>query len=172
SSLSETGTEQSPYQSAVRISWVRNGARSPRFTKAPQASKQPGCCRCAGQRRCSPEMARHHVILIPGFFAFGTLGELRYWTGVDHELRAAFDGFGLEVDLTEIETLPTASIRYRAAKVVEAIAEVASRDDGPIHLVGHSTGGLDARVAVTPHAALATPIEFNAFERVSSIVTI
>ncbi len=117
-------------------------------------------------------MARHHVILIPGFFAFAGLGDLRYWTGVDVELCRAFEAFGLEVDITEIETLPTASIRYRAGKVVEAIAEVGSRDDGPIHLIGHSTGGLDARVAVTPNAALATTVKFNAYERVASIVTI
>ena len=117
-------------------------------------------------------MTRHHVIMIPGFFAFAGLGELRYWSGVDEELKRAFAEFGLEVDIIEIETLPTASIRYRAAKVVEAIAEVARRDDGPIHLVGHSTGGLDARVAVTPDASLATEVKFDAVERVESIVTI
>ena len=116
-------------------------------------------------------MSRHHVILIPGFFAFAGLGDLRYWTGVDTELAAAFAAFGLEVDITEIETLPTASIRYRAGKVVEAIAAVAERDDGPIHLIGHSTGGLDARVAVTPNAALATPVKID-YRRVNSIVTI
>ena len=116
-------------------------------------------------------MARHHVILIPGFFAFAGLGDLRYWTGVDGELAEAFAAFGLEFDITEIESLPTASIRYRAGKVVEAIAAVAARDDGPIHLIGHSTGGLDARVAVTPNAALATPVKID-YERVASIVTI
>lgn len=116
-------------------------------------------------------MPRHHVILIPGFFAFAGLGDLRYWTGVDGELAAAFAAFGLEFDITEIETLPTASIRYRAGKVVEAIAAVAARDDGPIHLIGHSTGGIDARVAVTPNAALATTVKID-YERVASIVTI
>jgi pimeloyl-ACP methyl ester carboxylesterase len=117
-------------------------------------------------------MPRHHVILIPGFFAFAGLGELRYWTGVDVELKEAFAALGLEVDITEIETLPTASIRFRAAKVVEAIAAVAARDDGPIHLVGHSTGGIDARLAVAPHAELATMVDIPAHERVASIVTI
>jgi pimeloyl-ACP methyl ester carboxylesterase len=116
-------------------------------------------------------MARHHVVLIPGFFAFAGLGDLRYWTGVDVELAAAFAAFDLEFDITEIESLPTASIRYRASKVVEAIAAVAARDDGPIHLVGHSTGGIDARVAVTPNAALATKTKID-YERVASIVTI
>ncbi|HEX4352157.1 MAG TPA: hypothetical protein VHZ95_04570, partial [Polyangiales bacterium] len=51
-------------------------------------------------------------------------------------------------------------------------AEVGSHDDGPIHLIGHSTGGLDARVAANPNAALATHIKFEAFDRVDSIVTI
>lgn len=117
-------------------------------------------------------MARHHVILIPGFFAFAGLGELRYWSGVDIVLKRAFEAFELEVDITEIETLPTASIRYRAARVLEAIERVGQADDGPIHLIGHSTGGLDARLAVIPTAALPTSVECTACERVASIVTI
>lgn len=117
-------------------------------------------------------MAVHHIVLIPGFFAFAGLGDLKYWSGVDVVLKRAFEAMGLEVDITEIETLPTASIRYRAARVLEAIERVAARDDGPIHLIGHSTGGLDARLAVIPSAALATSAECKACERVRSIVTI
>jgi triacylglycerol lipase len=117
-------------------------------------------------------MTRHHIILIPGFFAFADLGDLRYFHGVSEALAVAFEALQLDFDITEIDTLPTASVRYRAAKVLEAIAAVGGRDDGPIHLVGHSTGGLDARVAVTPHASLATPVDFDAFRRVASIVTI
>lgn len=117
-------------------------------------------------------MARHHIVLIPGFFAFAGLGDLRYFHGVAEALSAEFTRRGLDFDLLEIDTLPTASVRYRAAKVLEAIAMVGGRDDGPIHLIGHSTGGLDARVAVTPHASLATPVDFDASERVASLVTI
>jgi triacylglycerol lipase len=114
----------------------------------------------------------HHIILIPGFFAFADLGDLRYFHGVSETLRQAFAELRLEFDITEIDTLPTASVRGRAAKVLEAIAAVAGRDDGPVHLIGHSTGGLDARVAVTPHASLSTAIEFHDFDRVKSLVTI
>jgi triacylglycerol lipase len=117
-------------------------------------------------------MSRHHVILIPGFFAFTGLGDLKYFSGVDEALQRAFGERGLDVNVVEIRTLPTASIRYRAAKVLEAIATVAAQETGPIHLIGHSTGGLDARVAITPHSALATAVEFKAYERVSSIVTV
>jgi triacylglycerol lipase len=117
-------------------------------------------------------MSRHHVILIPGFFAFTGLGDLQYFCGVEDALRRSFEARGLDVNVVEIRTLPTASIRYRAAKVLEAIAMVAAKDTGPIHLIGHSTGGLDARVAITPHSALATAVEFTEYERVSSIVTV
>jgi triacylglycerol lipase len=115
---------------------------------------------------------RHHVILIPGFFAFAGLGDLHYWHGVDNALLQAFKRFGLDVDILEIETQPTASIRYRASKVLEAIAQVAARDDGPIHLIGHSTGGLDARLAINPHASLASSVDTDVLKRVASIVTV
>ncbi|HET6332145.1 MAG TPA: hypothetical protein VFG30_02985 [Polyangiales bacterium] len=116
--------------------------------------------------------APHHVILIPGFFAFAGLGDLRYWSGVDVALQRAFEKFQLNVEIIEIETLPTASIRYRAARVLEAIARCCEKDDGPIHLIGHSTGGLDARLAVIPTAALPTSADIKACDRVASIVTI
>jgi len=115
---------------------------------------------------------RHHVILIPGFFAFAGLGDLNYWHGVDAALQQSFQRFGLDVDVLEIETQPTASIRYRANRVLEAIATVAARDSGPIHLIGHSTGGLDARLAINPHASLSTKISPAALERVASLVTV
>jgi triacylglycerol lipase len=76
------------------------------------------------------------------------------------------------VDILEIETQPTASIRYRAARVLEAIAQVATRAEGPIHLIGHSTGGLDARLAISPYASLATSTDPAVVKRVASIVTV
>ncbi|HET8933083.1 MAG TPA: hypothetical protein VFN67_06585 [Polyangiales bacterium] len=112
------------------------------------------------------------MILIPGFFAFAGIGDLKYWHGVDTVLLQAFSRLGLDVDILEITTQPTASIRFRAARVLEAIDHVASRDDGPIHLIGHSTGGLDARLAISPHASLATQVNPKVVERVESIVTV
>ncbi|MEM8609919.1 MAG: triacylglycerol lipase, partial [Myxococcota bacterium] len=50
----------------------------------------------------------------------------------------------------------------------------ATSESGPIHLIGHSTGGLDARLFVTPNAAL--KIDAEALEalssRVQSVVTV
>ena len=94
----------------------------------------------------------HQVLLIPGFFGFGKLGEISYFSGVREAIEANFQALGLRVEVTEVPTLPMASIRFRAARVLETLASVASKGDGPIHLIGHSTGGLDARVAISANA--------------------
>ena len=115
----------------------------------------------------------HHVILIPGFFGFAKLGELRYFLGVEEVLAEQLAERGVDARVHEVATLPTASIRYRAARVLEVIEEVCAHDDGPVHLVGHSTGGLDARVAVAPTASLPTKFDTrDAYERVRSLVTV
>ncbi|HEX9297581.1 MAG TPA: hypothetical protein VF881_17185 [Polyangiaceae bacterium] len=117
-------------------------------------------------------MPNHHVILVPGFFGFGKFGELTYFSGVREALEASFAERKLEVTITEVATLPTASIRHRAALVLEALAAVADQDDGPIHIVGHSTGGLDARLAIAPTASLPTDVRFTAYDRIRTLVTI
>jgi triacylglycerol lipase len=117
-------------------------------------------------------MGPHHVVLIPGFFGFGSLGELTYFVGVREALERAFRRLELDVRVTEVATLPTASIRHRAALVQETLARVAASDDGPIHIVGHSTGGLDARLAITPSASLPTREKFRDHDRLRTLVTI
>src|SRR6185312_2901900 len=59
---------------------------------------------------------------------------------------------------------PTASIRRRALSLTELVAETCG-DAGPIHLVGHSTGGLDARLVASPSVALAVPPEKLAWRK-------
>src|SRR5690606_29881076 len=117
-------------------------------------------------------MTLHHVILVPGFFGFGKFGEISYFHGVDEALTRAFARLGVAVRITEVSTLPTASIRHRAARVLETLAEVTEREPGPLHLVGHSTGGLDARLAIAPTASLPTPVKFTAYDRVRTVVTV
>lgn len=114
----------------------------------------------------------HHVVLVPGFFGFGKLGELSYFLGVREALERAFERSGLAVVVHEVETLPTASIRHRAARVLEALGRVARSGPGPIHLVGHSTGGLDARVAILPTASLPAVTDFCDHARIKSLVTV
>jgi pimeloyl-ACP methyl ester carboxylesterase len=115
----------------------------------------------------------HQVVLIPGFFGFEALGDLRYFAGVAAALEKALQERGAPAKVWELPTLPTASIRVRAASVLDRVGAIAERSDGPIHLVGHSTGGLDARLALAPTASLPSdqpqkPI----FERVQTLVTV
>jgi len=112
------------------------------------------------------------VLLIPGFFGFGKLGELSYFSGVREAIESSFTSLGLTVTVTEVPTLPMSSIRFRAALVLETLAAVASKGEGPIHLIGHSTGGLDARLAIAPTASLPSQVKFDAYDRVKTLVTV
>jgi triacylglycerol lipase len=111
------------------------------------------------------------VVLVPGFFGFGRLGDISYFAGVKMLLQARLAEAGLDARVVEVVTPPTASIRRRAASVVEAIATAAA-GAGDIHVVGHSTGGLDARLAVAQTAALPTRARIPDYERVRSLVTV
>jgi len=110
--------------------------------------------------------------LIPGFFGFGKFGELSYFSGVREAIESSFAKLGLAVTVTEVPTLPMSSIRWRAALVLDTLAAVASKDDGPIHLIGHSTGGLDARLAIAPTASLPSKGVFEAYDRIKTLVTV
>jgi triacylglycerol lipase len=91
---------------------------------------------------------RHHVYLSPGMFGFGRLGSYQYFAHIERELVARFAAAGHELVPHVIEDLPTASIRRRAARLAAIVSETSGTD--PIHLLGHSTGGLDARLAASP----------------------
>ena len=112
------------------------------------------------------------MLLIPGFFGFAKFGEISYFSGVREAIEERFKALGLSVTVTEVPTLPMASIRWRAARVLETLAAVAAQSDGPIHLIGHSTGGLDARLAIAPTASLPAKAAFEAYDRVKTLVTV
>lgn len=99
-------------------------------------------------------MERHHFFLIPGFFGFADLGGITYFHHVREELERLLAPRGVEADVHYVATLPTASIRKRAHRLFEQVREVAAETDCPIHLIGHSTGGLDAKLFTTPTVAL------------------
>jgi pimeloyl-ACP methyl ester carboxylesterase len=118
---------------------------------------------------------RHTILLIPGFFGFGNIGDLRYFVRVQERLlRQLGSRTDQEFEVVEVSTLPTASIRQRAARVLDAISE--RLDSGSqFHLIGHSTGGLDARLAIAPTAALPVkhPIEgLEIYQRVRTLITV
>jgi hypothetical protein len=98
--------------------------------------------------------APQHIFLIPGFFGFSDLGDLAYFAHVKEALLDRAREAGVDARVHTTHTLPTASLRQRALLVLEQMAPVLAADDGPAHLVGHSSGGLDARLVVTPDLVL------------------
>ena len=112
-----------------------------------------------------------NILLVPGFFGFGRLGEIDYFAGVAPLLEAALLRRGFQAHVTQVVTPPTASIRRRAAHVLDALVEVAEKP-GDIHVVGHSTGGLDARLAIAQTAALPTLAKLGDYRRLRSAVSI
>jgi triacylglycerol lipase len=114
----------------------------------------------------------HHVYLVPGFFGFTNLGELGYFAHVLDFLRARSRELRVAAEVHVVRTHPTASLPLRAARVLETVAETAGRS-GPVHLIGHSSGGLDARLLVAPGVMLPGHRDVERLaRRVASVVTV
>lgn len=114
--------------------------------------------------------------LLPGFFGFANLGEIVYFGHVRNFLIEELRRRGIEAEVHTVMSHPTASIRTRARDLLATLAETTRDEDGPIHLIGHSTGGLDARLFVSPAVDLGDvqnlpPIEQFA-KRVKSVVCV
>lgn len=118
-------------------------------------------------------LVRHHVYLVPGFFGFANFGDFRYFAHVREHLQQWTKARGIQAVIHYAPTFPTASLRRRAGRLIEIVAETAGSDDEPIHLIGHSTGGLDARLAVAPRASLVSSVAAEPFaRRVRSVVAV
>jgi triacylglycerol lipase len=121
--------------------------------------------------------APHHVFLLPGFFGFDHLGDLAYFAHVREALTEWCRRSGIEARFYTVPTRPTASLRHRAADVLVKMDQVLKADGagarGPVHLVGHSSGGLDARLVVTPDVNLPDTIPAEPLAaRVRTVVTL
>lgn len=115
---------------------------------------------------------RHSIVLIPGFFGFTNLGRLNYFRHVHRFLAAHLRTLGVDARIHVVKTHPTSSLPKRAVRVLETIART-SRSGGPVHLIGHSTGGLDARLLVAPGVALPTSLDTERYaSRVASVVAV
>lgn len=92
----------------------------------------------------------HHVYLIPGFFGFSNLGDVLYFRAVRETLAQTFAARGEQVEIYGVKTFPTGSLARRARRVLEEIDKNESLTQATaIHLVGHSTGGIDARLVAS-----------------------
>lgn len=113
------------------------------------------------------------IYLAPGMFGFARLAAYDYFDHVKTALAARFRAAGHETEIRVVEVHPTASIRRRAAKLAQMLAHTCGTDDGPLHIIGHSTGGLDARLVVSPSAHLSDHPDQQVgwVERLRSITT-
>ncbi|MBM4357780.1 MAG: hypothetical protein FJ096_06690 [Deltaproteobacteria bacterium] len=118
-------------------------------------------------------MAPTRVYLTPGMFGFARLAAYDYFGHVARGLERRFAVRGRSVEVRVCEVHPTASVRRRAAKLAQLV-HATSGDAGPIHLIGHSTGGLDARLVASPSVHLGDAIEgrLGWLERLRSVTSI
>lgn len=87
-------------------------------------------------------------------FGFARLASFEYFEHFIRALERRFRDRGRAVEIRVCEVHPTASLLRRAAKLARLVEESAGDDGGPIHVVGHSTGGLDARLVASPSVRL------------------
>jgi hypothetical protein len=115
----------------------------------------------------------HHVLLVPGFFGFANLGDFGYFAHVRELLAELGPAAGVDGRIRAVRTAPTATLRKRAALLAEAIAEVLDEAGGEVSVVGHSSGGLDARLMVSPEVSLPTEVDVERCARaVRAVVTV
>jgi hypothetical protein len=115
----------------------------------------------------------HHVLLVPGFFGFTGSGDFAYFVHVRDVLAEVGPPAGLDGEIRLVRTDPTGSLRRRAARVAESIREVLDGPGGEVSLVCHSSGGLDARLALSPAVSLPTDVDVERCARaVRAVVTI
>jgi hypothetical protein len=115
----------------------------------------------------------HHVLLVPGFFGFANLGDFAYFAHVRDLLREVGPGLGIDGEIRPLATAPTATLSRRAALLAEGISALLDEHGGEVTVVGHSSGGLDARLLVSPDVSLPTGADVpRAARAVRSVVTI
>ena len=90
------------------------------------------------------------VFLVPGFFGFTSVGSVSYFERVEQTLGAALRRRGVAARILRCKTQPTASIPRRVEALRRQVVQRGGLEAGELHFVGHSTGGLDVRMLLTP----------------------
>jgi hypothetical protein len=91
---------------------------------------------------------RHAIALVPGFLGFDRVGSWTYWADrFISALRAQVEAqSGSSVPVVPVPSPPVGSLAARQKTLRQSLATLDAKMGGPFawHLVGHSTGGLDA----------------------------
>ncbi len=115
-------------------------------------------------------MSVARIYLSPGLFGFNQIGAYDYFQHLERELARRFDDAAFEARLHLVHGAPTASMRRRAGTFVAEMVRTAHPDDR-IHLVGHSTGGLDARLVASRTSTLGDERLLRLRTQVRSVIT-
>jgi hypothetical protein len=100
-------------------------------------------------------MTTRFVFLVPGFFGFTSVGAVSYFEDVEQALGRALRRRGVEARIVRCTTQPTASITRRADALRRQVLRRGGLKARELHFVGHSTGGLDVRMLLTPGVKVA-----------------
>lgn len=117
------------------------------------------------------QSSKHRIVLVPGPFGFARLGGFDYFMHVEEALERRFLERGASCGFILVASPPTASIVYRTRVLIDTIEQECGDDEGPIHLIGHSTGGLDVRFLASPSALPDHRRWFGRIESVTSVAT-
>jgi hypothetical protein len=98
------------------------------------------------------------VYLVPGFFGFTSVGAVSYFHDVERTLVRALRRRGVEARIVRCRTRPTASIPRRADDLRKQVIRSGGLKADELHFVGHSTGGLDVRMLLTPAVKISSGV--------------
>jgi hypothetical protein len=101
-------------------------------------------------------MTTRLVFLVPGFFGFTSVGAVSYFEDVEQALGRALRRRGVEARIVRCRVQPTASIPRRADVLRRQVLRSGGLKARELHFVGHSTGGLDVRMLLTPGVKIAS----------------
>jgi len=99
-------------------------------------------------------MDKAEIYLVPGFLGFARLADLHYFIEVGEHLERRLAAAGIAASVVTTATVPVGSLRKRAEKLAEEVAARHDPDTSSVHFVGHSTGGLDVRLLLSPGSEL------------------
>jgi hypothetical protein len=111
-------------------------------------------------------MTARIVFLVPGFFGFTSVGAVSYFDDVERALADALARRGVAARIVRCSTQPTGSIPRRADALRRQVLDSGAGRARELHFVGHSTGGLDVRMLLTPGARIARG---NSGERIARL---